>query len=77
MAKNGGPAFPHEPWQQISCGGMSLRDWFAGQVLPTCFQMVVKEYDGILTDEYQFWVRASKEAYGLADVMLAEREKAK
>lgn len=72
--KNGGSAFPiadqrgpnGEGWAQGS-PGMSLRDWFAGQVL-----------QGFLTQEAErafpasIWAASS---YEMADAMLAERDR--
>lgn len=89
-ARDGGPAFPTldsgaitqgadngEQWLSFqSIGGMSLRDWFAGQALAT-FQ------HGSLPD---LWTLAKREdrpiaavmaslVYELADALLAERAK--
>lgn len=81
--EDGGPAFPyeytHESLDHVPYGelgtprkerrvhpGMSLRDWFAGQVLAgLCAN---PECDG---DFDAF----SRDAYALADAMLAERTK--
>jgi len=58
---SGGNAFPTDNYYG---GGMSLRDWFAGQALA-----------GILT---RAWGEAAvKDAYEHADWMIAEREKQK
>lgn len=66
------PAFPDAPSPQngfSGAPGMSLRDWFAGQVI-----------GGIVADptvrriEYTATELARK-AYVLADAMIAEREK--
>ncbi|MDQ0996916.1 hypothetical protein QFZ34_002098 [Phyllobacterium ifriqiyense] len=67
----GGPAFPliNRDYQEAYGGhpGMTLRDWFAGQAL-----------SGLLatypTDEVA-WERVAFRSYGLADAMIAEREK--
>ena len=49
-------------------GGMTLRDMFAGQALPFCLE----EFLGVHPDSQ----RACAEcAYGIADAMLAERQK--
>ena len=48
----------------VSEGGMSLRDWFAGQALPS----VDERSHGTPQD-------VAKECYQLADAMLAERER--
>jgi hypothetical protein len=70
MAKNdGGPAHPvytgnPEHWQN----GMALRDWFAGQALPT-----VAAYDSNPDVFEAEWI--ASRAYSIADAMLAERDK--
>jgi hypothetical protein len=56
---DGGPAFPLEYPPQT---GMTLRDWFAGQVLL-----------GMSGSGKYDW--RAQEAYALADAMLAERKK--
>ena len=67
----GGPAFPTlfiEPKYGSGYKGMTLRDYFAGQALA-----------GIMAGNYTSnsleWVQ--REAYALADAMLAAREGAK
>ena len=77
MSKNaGGPAFPetmfdvqtrHGDAIRESRPGMTLRDWFAGQVLA-----------GLMADEgmnHCRWAEYAKCSYDAADAMLAEREK--
>lgn len=80
---NGGPAFPvhgggllcgekDDPRNQILQGGMTLRDWFAGQAL-----------QGILGTNYDWFTsgtetgsrthEAAAFAYSLADAMIAAR----
>lgn len=71
---DGGPAFPHlNPnydgnWdKEPQRGGMSLRDWFAGQVL-----------NGYLAHQEALHIASAdpliaKYAYDLAEAMLAER----
>ncbi len=69
---DGGPAFPRPSsnFNRISLGyeaaqdGMTLRDWFAGMVLPN----MVNQFPG--NDQ-----AAVTEAYRIADAMLAERDK--
>lgn len=74
--KDGGPAFP-EMWKEqtiypggyketlVPQHGMSLRDWFAGQWLA-----------GRSAREcIESWEDAAQCAYGMADAMLAQREK--
>ena len=79
---DGGPAFPvpiasSQPGELVSAcelgaGGMSLRDWFAGQAL----QQFVGERD------HQVWAHQrfeearhtiAKAAYNIADAMIAAR----
>lgn len=73
-ADNGGPAFPFEHGHgpdaaNVRESGMTLRDWFAGQAL--C---------GLLASQHQTSVSllkaTSREAYNLADDMLAARKAA-
>ena len=68
---DGGPAFPGEQgnipagtWNQTWCGGMSLRDWFAGQAL-TAYKLADMSS-----------AEAAKYAYADADAMLKARESA-
>ena len=90
MSKNdGGPAFPSVPHHETVKGadwggmsghdlitehvngrrGMSLRDWFAGQVVNgICHGLV----HGIRPADI---VNLTRDAYGIADAMLAERSK--
>lgn len=70
-AKNGGPAFPKtlERWNGSfdPVDGMSLRDYFASKAM-----------NGICSsDPSMEWTddRIAKQAYLMADAMLAEREK--
>lgn len=66
MAKNdGGPAFPTRGVSGIDVGGMSLRDWFAGQAMA-----------GSDLPSIELGAKlAAKQAYWLADAMLAERDR--
>lgn len=72
------PAFPNAmipEWQEGS-SGMSLRDWFAGQVAATALYHAISQVDDphcmMLQDQIpEEW--AAKIAYGLADAMLAAR----
>ena len=71
--QDGGPAFPNlEYTRHLREGeryelknGMTLRDWFAGQAINN----IRSVYD---EDEYD---QLSKQAYKIADALLAEREK--
>ena len=82
--KDGGPAFPgkhpKKGWNgqlrmEVSvmeeCGGMSLRDWFAGQALPSV--MVLCQRDTLEPGQTRSQLFAQS-AYRLADAMLATRE---
>ena len=61
---NGGPAFPAEAFAAQHAPGMSLRDWFAGQVLAA---MTV---NGTGAE----WEDDAVAAYAAADAMLKARE---
>ena len=61
MKPNGGPAFPVPIDQYPESSRMTLRDYFAGQVLQ---QICVHAYHA----------DAAKDAYEYADAMLAARE---
>lgn len=71
---DGGPAFPTTEWgrtqdgsvAQQSIGGMSLRDWFAGQVLAGLWANPRDDYTVAREDK-------AVEAYRQADAMLAAR----
>jgi len=68
--QNDGPAFPHSfesadghpSWVQSS--GMSLRDWFAGQMLP---------HIGTGWPNLENREMLARQAYQMADAMLAAR----
>jgi len=65
---DGGPAFPgmkHKNEAYLDTG-MSLRDWFAGQALISRLQ---EEHN------HGSWINLAMDCYGIADTMLAEREK--
>lgn len=76
--KDGGPAFPHpnpeyaQDWGRKDrtppFGGMSLRDWFAGQALLAIIEADGAQYFHTSEDHAQI-------AYAHADAMLAERTK--
>lgn len=73
--KDGGPAFPH-PNPNYSqdyglhqpFGGMSLRDWFAGQALAGMASIALDDGDMLMG-----WAEMSTAAYRAADAMLAAR----
>ena len=75
--KDGGPAFPvaedHRTADQLPwAAGMTLRDWFAGQVLAEAWRFSRQDNGGdaslgeIASD-------AAMDAYIVADAMIAER----
>lgn len=73
---DGGPAFPVQDsgyntalhkWKPLGATGMSLRDWFAGQVLPA----ILRSYGTGNSDDI------ATECYQIADAMIAAREKGK
>ena len=71
MVDDGGPAFPlplppKAPFQEYGRtgkAGMTLRDWFAGQVLVGSYQAACANAN-----------HAARNAYRLADAMLAARK---
>lgn len=86
---DGGPAFPHDIIHKFSDGtfevrersGMSLRDWFAGQALTG---LCARDLEGNSLGNNHInhaYVRGFcdsrlvRDAYTLADAMLAERVK--
>jgi hypothetical protein len=75
-ANDGGPAFPQ--WvsigdRAVSQGGLSLRDYFAAAALPA----VIAYHDRGLAQEDELPEAAvARDAYSLADALLAERERA-
>jgi hypothetical protein len=74
---NGGPAFPAQPIYQHPHGatgmssqeGMTLRDWFAGQVINGIVGGSLGSKMAVYADE------AARLAYSYADAMLEERSK--
>ena len=60
------PAFPNTAGVGLYAG-MTLRDWFAGQVLTSAAALPFGEGD---------YLHRAKVAYAQADAMLAERSKA-
>ncbi len=72
---DGGPAFPrggsdHDEPED----GMSLRDWFAGQVVNGIAAALGREFPADTTPE-SLVVNLSISSYVIADAMLAERNK--
>lgn len=85
---DGGPAFPVDPdvagheALRGSAMGMTLRDYFAGKAMQgfsanpshasVDFNPEWEGYDGGVPEEFQ---QTAREAYLMADAMLAERER--
>lgn len=83
---DGGPAFPRATYVELDQAeyrpnvpgrgsisgddGMSLRDWFAGQLVPVLVAAAIKSQADSLSKE-----KIATDAYDMADAMLAEREK--
>jgi len=68
------PAFPHEYWFEPKCG-MSLRDWFAGQVVAAIVSALTStQGENHYLETTDFSMEAA-DAYQAADAMLAERQK--
>lgn len=80
-SNSGGAAFPQKRLYRDSQGidheimetGLTLRDWFAGQALPTIIEGARKIL--IATEQMPSADRMARAAYVLADAMLAERAK--
>jgi hypothetical protein len=72
---NGGPAFAALATSGMGDvhhqEGMSLRDWYAGQMIPAAFAFAI-ELPSTKADPCP---TAARLAYGMADAMLAERSK--
>ena len=68
---DGGPAFPAMTVSEsVGRGGMTLRDYFAGQA------MAVYDWSDASPAEHRernIWTVIAKHCYGYADAMLAER----
>lgn len=84
-AKDGGAAFPQfgrDPWDKLTVrGGMSLRDWFAGQALVGTLansegvhcsaEPTLSVLSGDRRLEFAAWL--ALQAYDIADAMIAAR----
>ncbi len=76
---DGGPAFPHfqftetEEVEILPQGGMSLRDWFAGQALAGICAPLYDDESPTIWKHREF----AKGAYMFADAMLAARKSKK
>ena len=73
---DGGPAFPHDKylraedgqWGTYAHGGMSLRDWFAGQALTGIFSACLHDTRGAGQSVEEM---LAEKAFRIADAMLA------
>ena len=70
---DGGPAFPDHNLPHRH-NGMSLRDYFAGQVVGSIAE-IYRNDNGVGVGSEHFPRNAAAHAYALADAMLAERER--
>ena len=70
--EDGDAAFPHFRDEYYRGDGMSLRDWFAGKAVTG---IVAAFGDSDREMEADDWELTAREAYALADAMLAERAK--
>ena len=77
---NGGHAFPHslEDIYEPNTAGMTLRDYFAGKVLPSVYSSAVDDAakgSGLLKNP-DWRILLALEAYSMADAMLRARGEA-
>lgn len=80
LIKNGGPAFPISipGWGDNGAGGMTLRDYFAGQALAGDFATQSEQIGEIVKTTPDTWMIArAKTLYRMADAMIAAREVSK
>lgn len=81
--KDGGAAFPGasvyagEEHKFVNIGGMTLRDYFAGQALAGMMSGLEPCRDDCRCKSHVPDARYAEEAYDVADAMLAQRELAK
>ena len=77
MADGDTPVFPHFEKlgsSEVSSGGMTLRDWFAGQAIAGLCACLFPDDDAPFNDPCNGYAVLS---YGLADAMLAARKDGK
>ena len=72
VSGDGGPAFGHGNPTDGGSQGMSLRDWFAGQLAVPFVRALVKQGYSDTVSQSQV-ESVAIHAYGLADAMLQER----
>jgi hypothetical protein len=75
----GGPAFPSSGTYH-AYDGMTLRDWFAGQVAGEVYSTIL-DVEATQKEGHEIWVfdpvATANRAYAFADAMLLLRDKAK
>ena len=64
---NGGPAFPATMGEHGIEGGMSVRDYFAGQALPSLLPERILPWEDVSAE------KVANAAYAIADAMLKAR----
>lgn len=72
---DGGPAFPADSFAAQHCPGMSLRDWFVGQIVGAIFARhdLLEMLAGSSRGEENNGQVAGRIAYEFADAMLEAR----
>ncbi len=73
---DGGAAFPQSLAADGPFGGMTLRDWFAGQAIGAFIQRATSDkiVAGMLEEHIQAETLLARYAYDMADAMLVARE---
>ena len=72
---NGGPAFPIGSTPEEWGNGMTLRDYFAGKVLPAIYADCMAEIEKYGIHRQSEWLdNVAKDAYQIADAMLKARQ---
>jgi hypothetical protein len=66
----GGPAFPIEVNSEMTCLGMTLRDYFAAKAM----QGFCSTLTGVTNGTLPRWEILAMDAYTLADAMIKARE---
>ena len=85
--EDGGPAFPERRMTHVTIGahgegvaayenvgGMSLRDWFAGQALAGMLTMPEHDNGNFHTNCGEAFIGPARYAYRMADAMIAARK---
>lgn len=69
-AEKGGQAFPVPNGMYQGFGGMTLRDYFAAQAMPTVIAIVQSAFP----DSSEFEAAVSEGCYAIADAMIEARK---